>query len=159
MGYAVFYNKTPHIMYKKLLKSLFSEPDSSSAKSLVLLFARIIFGALFLTRGITKMHIYSEMPELFPNPIGLGSTLSLWLVLFAEILCSLGFILGILFRLCLIPMIFTMCIALFVIHAGDPFAAKELSLMYLTIFVLMYVTGPGRYSIDGILKSIYSSLQ
>ena len=159
MGYAVFYNKTPHIMYKKLLKSLLSEPDSSSAKSLVLLLARIIFGALFLTHGITKMHIYSEMPELFPNPIGLGSTLSLWLVLFAEILCSLGFILGILFRLCLIPMIFTMCIALFVIHAGDPFAAKELSLMYLTIFVLMYVTGPGRYSIDGILKSIYSSLQ
>ena len=78
MGYAVFYSKTPHIMYKKLLKSLFIEPDSSSAKSLVLLLARIIFGALFLAHGITKMHIYSEMPELFPNPIGLGSTLSLW---------------------------------------------------------------------------------
>ena len=137
------------------MKALFSEPISSSTKSMLILFARIIFGFLFLSHGISKLHLYSEMPETFPNPIGLGSALSLWLVLFAEILCSLGFILGALFRLSLIPMIFTMCIALFVIHSGDPLATKELSLMYLTIFVLLYITGPGRYSIDGILKRMY----
>lgn len=137
------------------MKALFSEPISSSTKSMLILFARIIFGFLFLSHGISKLHLYSEMPETFPNPIGLGSALSLWLVLFAEILCSLGFILGALFRLSLIPMIFTMCIALFVIHADDPLATKELSLMYLTIFVLLYITGPGRYSIDGILKRMY----
>lgn len=144
-------------MYRKrLLKALFSEPVSSSTKSMLILFARIIFGFLFLSHGIAKLSFYSEAPETFPNPIGLGSTLSLWLVVFAEILCSLGFILGALFRLSLIPMIFTMCIAFFVIHASDPLATKELSLMYLTIFVLLYITGPGRYSIDGILKRIYS---
>ena len=142
-------------MYKKLLKSLFSEPISSSTKSLVLLLARVIFGFLFLSHGIAKLHAYANAPELFLDPIGLGSTLSLWLVLFAEILCTTGFILGVLFRLCLIPMIFTMCIALFVIHASDPLGVKELSMMYLAIFALLYITGPGRYSIDGILKRIY----
>lgn len=142
-------------MYKKLLKSLFSEPISSSTKSLVLLLARIIFGFLFLSHGIAKLHAYANAPELFPDPIGLGSTLSLWLVLFAEILCTTGFILGALFRLCLIPMIFTMCIALFVIHASDPLGVKELSMMYLAIFALLYITGPGRYSIDGIIKRIF----
>ena len=142
---------------KRLLKSLFSEPISSATKSALLLFARVIFGFLFLSHGIAKLHVYSEATDTFPNPIGLGSTLSLWLVLFAEILCSLGFILGSLFRLCLIPMIFTMCIAFFVIHAGAPLAAKELSLMYLTIFILLYITGPGRYSIDNILKRIFLS--
>ena len=142
-------------MYKKLLKSLFSEPISSSTKSLVLLLARVIFGFLFLSHGIAKLHAYANAPELFLDPIGLGSTLSLWLVLFAEILCTTGFILGALFRLCLIPMIFTMCIALFVIHASDPLGVKELSMMYLAIFALLYITGPGRYSIDGILKRIY----
>ena len=116
-------------MYKKLLKSLFSEPISSSTKSLVLLLARVIFGFLFLSHGIAKLHAYADAPELFLDPIGLGSTLSLWLVLFAEILCTTGFILGALFRLCLIPMIFTMCIALFVIHASDPLGVKELSMM------------------------------
>ena len=143
-------------MYKRrLFKWLFCEPVSSSTKSMLILFARIIFGFLFLSHGITKIHFYSEAPYTFPNPIGIGSTLSLWLVLFAEILCSLGFIIGALFRLCLIPMIFTMCIAVFVIHSGDLLAAKELSLMYLTIFVLLYITGPGKYSIDGILKKMY----
>ena len=142
-------------MYKKLLKSLFSEPISSSTKSLVLLLARVIFGFLFLSHGIAKLHAYANAPELFLDPIGLGSTLSLWLVLFAEILCTTGFILGVLFRLCLIPMIFTMCIALFVIHASDPLGVKELSMMYLAIFALLYITGPGRYSIDGILKRVY----
>ena len=143
-------------MYKnRFIKLLLHEPDSSSAKSLVLLMARIIFGFLFLSHGIAKLHIYGDMPGTFPDPIGLGSALSLWLVLFAEILCSIGFILGALFRLCLIPMIFTMCVAFFVIHANDPLAVKEPSLMYLTIFALLYITGPGKYSIDGILKRIH----
>ena len=143
-------------MYRKsLLNSLFYEPVSSSAKSFVILLARIIFGFMFLSHGIAKLHIYSEIPDTFPDPIGLGSTLSLWLVLFAEILCSIGFVLGALFRLCLIPMIFTMCIAVFVVHAGDPLDVKELSLMYLAIFALLFITGPGRFSIDGILKRMF----
>ena len=142
------------MLRKKLVKSLFSEPVSSSTKSIVLLFARIIFGFLFLSHGIAKLHTYGETPHAFPDPIGLGGTLSLWLVLFAEILCTLGFILGSLFRLCLIPMIFTMCIAFFIIHAGDSLAVRELSLMYLTIFALLYITGPGKYSIDGILRTL-----
>ena len=143
-------------MYRnRLLKSLFYEPVSSSAKSFVILMSRIIFGLMFLSHGIAKLHTYGEAPCTFPDPIGIGSTLSLWLVLFAEILCSIGFVLGALFRLCLIPMIFTMCIALFVIHAGDPLEVKELSLMYLAIFALLFITGPGRFSIDGILKRVF----
>lgn len=143
-------------MYKNLfLKILFHEPDASSIKSLVLLLARIIFGFLFLSHGIAKWNIYFGSSENFPDPIGLGATLSMWLVLFAEIICSLGFMIGALYRLCLIPMIFTMCIAFFVIHANDTLAIKELSLIYLTIFVLLYITGPGKYSIDAILKRIY----
>ena len=143
-------------MYRKrLLNSLFYEPVTSSTRSFVLLMARIIFGFMFLSHGIAKLHTYGEAPCTFPDPIGLGSTLSLWLVLFAEILCSIGFVLGALYRLCLIPMIFTMCIALFVIHAGDPLDVKELSLMYLAIFALLFITGPGRFSIDGILKRVF----
>lgn len=122
-----------------------------------MLFARIIFGFLFLTHGIAKIFFYSKTPESFPDPLGFGNVLSLWLVLFAEVVCSIGFMLGALFRLCLVPMIFTMCIAFFVIHAGDPLTAKEPSLMYLTLFVLLFVTGPGKYSIDGIIRMIFLS--
>ena len=142
-------------MYKKIVKLLFNEQISSSTRSTLLLFARIIFGFLFLTHGIAKIFFYSEKPDSFPDPLGFGNALSLWLVLFAEVVCSIGFMLGALFRLCLVPMIFTMCIAFFVIHAGDPLTAKEPSLMYLTLFVLLFITGPGKYSIDGIIRRIY----
>ena len=142
-------------MYKEKIKRfLFHEPDSSAGKSIILLVARLIFGFLFLNHGIAKWDAFVGFAETFPDPIGIGSTLSLWLVLFAEIFCSIGFMLGALFRLSLIPMIFTMCVAFFIIHSGDTLAAKEPSLMFLTIFTLLYITGPGKYSIDNILKKI-----
>ena len=138
---------------------LFKEPRLPLAYSIVLLAARIVFGILFMSHGIAKWIAFNEITEQFPDPLRIGSTLSFWLAIFAEVACTFGFMLGALFRICLIPMIFTMCIAFFVIHAGDTLAVKEPSLMYLTIFVLLYITGPGKYSLDGILKKIYSSLQ
>ncbi len=146
-------------MYQeKLRKFLFHEPEASSTRSIVLLLARIIFGFLFLNHGIAKWNGFIDASDTFPDPLGLGGTMSMWLVLFAEIVCSLGFIIGALYRLCLIPMIFTMCVAFFVIHANDTLAVKEPSLMYLTIFILLYITGPGKYSTDAILKKVYYQL-
>lgn len=142
-------------MYKEKIKNfLFNEPRLPLAFSVVLLAARVIFGILFMSHGIAKWMAFNDAIENFPDPLGMGSTLSFWLVLFAEVVCTFGFILGALFRLCLIPMIFTMVIALFIIHAGDPLVVKELAMMYMTIFVLMFFCGPGRFSIDNILRSI-----
>lgn len=141
-------------MSKKSHKNfLFRESDSNSAAfSAILLWARIVFGFLFMSHGVAKWIMFKDIAETFPDPIGMGSEVSFWLVLFAEILCSFGFMLGALFRLCLIPMIFTMCIAVFVIHAGDPLVKVEPAMMYLTIFILMYIIGPGKFSIDNILS-------
>ena len=73
-------------------------------------------------------------------------------VLFGVLLfCSVGFIVGAFYRLALIPMIFTMCVALFVVHGDDPFAVKELAAIYLSVFVLMYISGPGNYALDRLI--------
>lgn len=138
----------------KIKNFLFKEPHLPMAYSVMLLAARIVFGTMYLSHGVAKWTVFNEASINFPDPLGLGATLSFWLVMFAEVVCSIGFILGALFRICLIPMIFTMCVALFVIHANDPLAVKEPALMYLTIFVLMYFSGPGRFSIDEILRRI-----
>ena len=81
-----------------------------------------------------------------------GVTSATWkFVLVYLIGWSMAFIIGFLYRLAMIPMIFTMVIAFFVIHANDVFAMKELALVYLIIFVLMYISGPGKYSVDYVI--------
>ena len=132
-------------------KFLFPEAPSPNKSSLLLLWARIITGLLFLNHGIEKWMSFVQLSETFPDPIGLGNTVSLILVIFAEVFCSFAFIFGIFYRLALLPMIFSMCIAFFVVHSEMPLSSKELSLIYLIIFILMFIAGPGRFSADNIV--------
>ncbi len=62
-------------------------------------------------------------------------------------------ILGLLTRLALIPMVFTMCIAFFVIHSGDPFSAKESAFTFLLTFMILWISGAGKYSLDYIIRN------
>ncbi len=137
-------------------KFLFPSKPEGNAFSLFLLALRILFGVLLLSHGVQKWMNFSAMSGSFPDPLGVGSTVSLGLAIFGEVFCSVGFIFGALYRLALIPMIFTMGMAFFVIHANDPFAVKELAFVYLAVFVLMYITGPGKFSIDHIISSALS---
>lgn len=131
-----------------LKRLLFPSRFEGSAESALLLIARIVFGILLMNHGIEKWANYQELSMVFPDPLGIGSHLSLGLAIFGELACSMAFIIGFLYRLAMIPMIFTMIIAFFVIHGNDSFATKELAFVYLVVFLLMYITGPGRFSVD-----------
>ena len=109
---------------------------------------RILFGGMFLTHGLQKLANFRALSDSFPRIMGLGSTISLSLAIFAEVFCTLAFITGFLYRLSMLPMIFTMIMAVFVVHANDPFSAKELALLYLYIFLIMYCMGPGSFAAD-----------
>ena len=130
---------------------LFPTKPTATKISLLLLVVRIIFGILLMNHGIQKWSNYQELSTAFPDPLNIGSPLSLGLAVFGELVCSMAFIAGFLYRLAMLPMIFTIAVAFFVIHANDPFAAKELAFVYLTLFILMYITGPGKFSIDHII--------
>jgi len=134
-----------------IYKFLFPSEPSDRNNSLLLLAVRIVFGLLLLSHGIQKWNAFPELSSSFPDPLGLGSQISLSLAIFGELVCSLGFIFGILYRLAMIPMIFTMLVAFFVIHGQDPFAVKELAFIYLAVYIIMYITGPGKYAIDHFL--------
>lgn len=131
-----------------IYKFLFPSKPDGTAMSLLILALRIVFGILLMSHGVQKWANFSVMADSFPDPLGIGSQLSLILAIFGEMVCSIAFIFGFLYRLAMIPMIFTMCMAFFVIHANDPFATKELAFIYLIVFVLLYITGPGKFSID-----------
>ena len=125
--------------------------DESRAYSILLLIVRIFFGILFLTHGYDKLMQHAALANLFADPLGIGSFISFWMVIFSEVVCSFALIFGILQRIVLIPMITTMCVAFFIVHGGDAFAVKELSFVYLIVFIILYITGPGKYSFDAII--------
>lgn len=140
---------------QKIRDFLFPAPPSAMLASVLLLVARIVFGLLFLNHGVAKWVAFESAAISFPDPLGVGSFTSLLLAIFAEVFCSVGFILGLLYRLSLIPMILTMCVAFFIIHGADPLSVKELSLVFLTVFVLMFLSGPGYFSIDSSLRRLF----
>lgn len=135
----------------RILRFLFPATRYTAQASSFLLALRVLFGVLLMLHGIAKLNDFSALSSLFPDPLGLGSRVSLVLAIFGELLCSVGFIVGAFYRLALIPMIFTMCVALFVVHGNDPFATKELAVIYLSVFVLMYISGPGNYALDKLI--------
>ena len=131
-----------------ILRILFPAAPHGAGASWLLLAARLVFGILLMTHGIAKWQNFDTLSAGFPDPLGVGSQTSLALAIFGEVICPLGFITGTLYRLALLPMIFTMCIAFFSVHAGDPFAVRELAMLYLAAFALLWIAGPGRYSAD-----------
>ena len=84
--------------------------------------------------------------------MGFGSYMSLMLAIFAEFCCSLFLIAGLLLRITLIPMIITMGVAFFDIHDAM-LPEGELALIYLVVFIILYLVGPGRYSLDSLIDS------
>ena len=115
--------------------------------SLLILTLRLFFGLLFFSHGLDKMMNFNELSYSYPSVFGFGSYMTLMLSIFCEFACSIFLIAGLLVRITVIPMIAAMAVAFFDVHDGM-FPDGELSLIYLVLFVILYITGPGRYSFD-----------
>ena len=117
-----------------------------------LLFMRMSAGLFILFgHGWGKLMNFGTMSTQFPDPIGLGSTVSLALVVFAEVFCGLAFALGLVTRFSALPLIIFMLVGAAVFHADDPWQKKEFALLYLIPFVTVFLSGPGKYSLDRII--------
>ncbi len=113
---------------------------------------RVIFGVLFFTHGLDKMMNFNELVQNYPSIIGLGSYMTLMVTIFCEFCCSLFLISGLLVRIMTIPMIIAMGVAFFDVHDAM-MPEGELALIYFIMFIVLFVTGPGRFSIDYLIDS------
>lgn len=135
------------------MKKIISGGDAPETINVALLVARIGIAALMLTHGIPKLWmLFSTAPVQFPAVLGMSGEFSLSLTVFAEVLCSIFLLVGFATRLAVIPLVITMLVAAFLIHASDPLAVKELALNYLLVYVVLFFAGSGKYSIDYLLQ-------
>lgn len=129
------------------VKSTFLSANAISS-DFGLLILRVVSGATLLSHGYPKFQKVMAGNLQFGDPLGLGQGTSLYLSAFAEFICAILIIFGLLTRLASIPLIINMAVACLIVHSADDFATKEMSLLYLGIFITIFFTGPGKYSID-----------
>lgn len=123
-----------------------------------LLFLRVSAGGLLLfSHGLAKLMGFSQMATAFPDPLGLGVKFTLVVAIFAEFFCALLVMVGLSTRLATIPIIGTLVTAALIVHAADPWAKKEFALLYAIPFIALALTGPGAFSLDGLVKMRRSS--
>ena len=134
-----------------VMSFLFPYKPYPAMVSAFLLVLRLFFGGLIMWHGISKIVHFDELAVSFPDPLSLGHRFSLVLAIFAEAFCGLAVVVGAFYRLALIPLIFSMAIALLWVHHGQAFAHKELALIYLVMFVALYVMGAGGFSLDDLI--------
>lgn len=135
------------------MKRIFGTSFNVNTLHFWLLILRVAVAGFMLTHGLPKLSKLMAGGEIqFADPFGLGQGASLRLTAFAEAICSFLIILGLATRLATIPLIIAMSVAAFIAHADDPFAKKEMALLYLLIFITLAILGPGKYSVDALIS-------
>ena len=134
------------------MKKIFGVTHENKKIDIALLITRVAIAFLMLTHGLPKISGLSANPVQFMDFLGIGTTASLALTVFAEVVCSLLVLLGLGTRLAVIPLSITMMVAAFHVHIGDPFAKQEMALHFLLVYVVLFILGSGKYSIDNFLS-------
>ena len=134
------------------MKRLTSINYSNGAFNVAMLLLRVAAAALVIPHGYDKLVHFAEKKSTFMNFMGMGSTLSLALVIFAEFFCSILLIIGVFSRLVVIPLIIVMSVALFQAHNFDVFNTGEKAALFLACFLTILLCGPGKISVDGMMK-------
>jgi putative oxidoreductase len=103
--------------------------------------------------GWSKLTGFSGMVRQFPDPFGIGSTASLGLAVFAELVCGWLLALGLFTRVAAFFLVLNMSVAFFVVHKGSLAGPQsgELAFIYLAGFLVLLIGGPGRFSLDATL--------
>ncbi|RYU96916.1 DoxX family protein [Emticicia agri] len=131
-----------------MLKKFLKPTTLTNQISLAVLLLRLGLAGLMIPHGYNKLQSFLAGVHDFPDPLHVSPMVSQGLTIFAEFFCSLLLIIGLFTRLASVVLIICMGVVALVIHGDDPLGDKEQALLYLTGFVAIFLTGPGKYSLD-----------
>jgi putative oxidoreductase len=136
------------------MKKLLSIKYNPTVFNIGFLLLRLIFGiTMLVNHGYPKLVNFGAKKATFTDFIGLGSTTTLILVIFAEVFCTAFIVLGLFTRISAFVIAFAMGYAFFISHGGDLFGDGESSALFLTVFSVILLCGPGKFSIDGMIQN------
>ena len=128
------------------LSRFFLVTAHSKTVDLGLFILRVGTSIIMLPHGLNKFQKLND-PGDFYDFLGLGSEISLLLIMIAELFCSILLILGLGTRAILIPLMIGMIVVAFIVN-GPTIGDKETALLFLVPYVTLFITGPGKHSLD-----------
>jgi len=134
------------------MKKILATNYSAAGLNLATLLLRLGFGILMIPHGYSKLTGFNEIAPHFVNFMGIGQSVSLGLDIFAEFFCSILLAFGLFTRLALIPLIITALVIVFIGHDADIFGKGETGTLFLTAYLALMITGPGKYSMDAAIS-------
>lgn len=133
------------------MKKILSTRYNDTLCTIGLLLLRLVFGGTMLIHGFGKLTSFNTVRTM--NQV-FGSPTDAVLVVFAEFFCAAFLVLGLFTRLALIPLIICMGVAFFITHNFQLSGTNsgETALLFLTAFICLLCTGPGKVSIDRLIS-------
>lgn len=116
-----------------------------------MLVLRVVLGIMLLSHGYSKLIAFNSLRYRFMNFLHMGSTLSLVLIIFAELFCSIFLILGLFTRFACIPILIAMAVVVFVATHGQILGPGERGTIYLAATFTILLCGPGKISVDAMI--------
>jgi putative oxidoreductase len=116
-----------------------------------LLLLRIWHGAaLLLLHGWGKLTGFSAMADKFPDPFGIGKSLSLALAVGGEVVCASLLVIGLFTRVAALGAAGVMATAFWYAHGAKLTGQGngELAFVNLGVFIALFIAGGGKYSLD-----------
>lgn len=139
------------------MEHLLDDERKTLLKDVGLLILRVWAGLVMaIAHGLPKLTDFAERAEGWDGMFfGMPGAMATGLAIFGEFVCALLVAAGALTRLAAIPVVVAMAVALYAHFGlwGDEFRDGELAMMFLSIFLLFVFTGPGRFSIDGLIEN------
>ncbi|MGA7156346.1 MAG: DoxX family protein [Acidobacteriaceae bacterium] len=141
-----------------MLKRLITFDLPPETRDAGLLALRLTVGiTLLLKHGLEKVEHFSAMAAHFPNPLHLGAAPSLVIALIGDFVCSILIVFGLATRWAAAWAFLNIFVAWAFVHHfvffGRAADHGELIVLYLAAMLTLFLTGPGRYSVDATLRS------
>ena len=134
------------------MKKLFSTGYNTSAFNLALFILRIGSGVLMIHHGYDKLVKFNQKAPDFMHFLGMNSTFSLALVVFAEFFCSILLMLGLITRIACIFLMISTFVAVSEAHQYDILGKGEHASLFFVIYLAILFLGPGKISVDGMIN-------